>query len=199
MDKGIFHILLDNGHGSNTPGKCSPDKSIREYSYVRELVAGIADRLIIDGYNVHLVTPELTDISLKERCRRINELCRQYGALNCLSVSVHINAAGSDGQWHNASGWQVCVAQRCSINSMELASSLAKSAEHFFKVRRPLPAQDYWPMNLAMCRDTACPAVLTENLFQDCHKDVDTLLSPEGFNDIVSLHVNGIQDYIKSL
>ena len=25
--------LIDNGHGANTPGKCSPDKQIREYSY----------------------------------------------------------------------------------------------------------------------------------------------------------------------
>lgn len=28
-------ILIDNGHGSNTPGKCSPDGRLREYSYVR--------------------------------------------------------------------------------------------------------------------------------------------------------------------
>jgi len=30
-------ILIDNGHGSNTPGKCSPDGRLREYSYTREI------------------------------------------------------------------------------------------------------------------------------------------------------------------
>lgn len=31
-------ICLDNGHGINTPGKCSPDKKLKEYSYAREIV-----------------------------------------------------------------------------------------------------------------------------------------------------------------
>ena len=26
-------ILIDNGHGINTPGKCSPDGKFREYKY----------------------------------------------------------------------------------------------------------------------------------------------------------------------
>ena len=28
-------VLIDNGHGSNTAGKCSPDKSLLEYKYAR--------------------------------------------------------------------------------------------------------------------------------------------------------------------
>ena len=35
-------VLIDNGHGSNTPGKCSPDGQLREYAYTRE----IAERLV---------------------------------------------------------------------------------------------------------------------------------------------------------
>lgn len=31
-----------------------------------------------------------------------------------------------------------------------------------------------------MCRDTKCPAILTENLFQDNKEDVDFLLSEKG-------------------
>ncbi len=26
-------ILIDNGHGTETPGKCSPDGRLREYAY----------------------------------------------------------------------------------------------------------------------------------------------------------------------
>ena len=50
-----------------------------------------------------------------------------------------------------------------------------------------------------MCRDTKCPAVLTENMFQDNEEDVKLLLSEDGKQRIVDTHVNGIINYIKSL
>ena len=43
---------------------------------------------------------------------------------------------------------------------------------------------------------TRCAACLTENLFQDNRADVDYLLSPEGFETIVRLHVEGIKNYV---
>ncbi len=30
-------ILIDNGHGTNTPSKCSPDRCYHEWSYTRQL------------------------------------------------------------------------------------------------------------------------------------------------------------------
>ncbi|ROS80388.1 N-acetylmuramoyl-L-alanine amidase, partial [Muribaculaceae bacterium Isolate-039 (Harlan)] len=38
-------ILIDNGHGNNTPGKCSPDQSLREYAYAREIAGRVVDAL----------------------------------------------------------------------------------------------------------------------------------------------------------
>jgi hypothetical protein len=34
-------ILTDNGHGSNTPGKCSPDVRFKEYKYTREITSAV--------------------------------------------------------------------------------------------------------------------------------------------------------------
>ena len=48
-------------------------------------------------------------------------------------------------------------------------------------------------------KHTNCPAVLTENLFQDNREDVDYLLSDAGKQAIVRLHVKGIIDYLNSL
>ena len=45
-------------------------------------------------------------------------------------------------------------------------------------------------------KHTKCPAVLTENLFQDNRTDVDFLLSEAGKRAIVDLHVNGIINYL---
>ena len=30
-------VLIDNGHGSDTPGKRSPNGRLREYAYTREI------------------------------------------------------------------------------------------------------------------------------------------------------------------
>ena len=192
-------ILIDNGHGYNTPGKCSPDGRIREYKYTREISPVVVERLRMAGYDAELVTPETYDVSLSTRVRRINGICRQMGTGNVLVVSIHLNAAGN-GQWLNARGWSAHVGLNASKKSKHLAECLAKAAEvERVKVRRPLPTQDYWPQNLAICRDTLCPAVLTENLFQDNREDVELLLSEAGKEAIVSLHVKGIIKYIQSV
>ena len=34
----MLTVILDNGHGVNTPGKCSPDRSLLEYRWTREMV-----------------------------------------------------------------------------------------------------------------------------------------------------------------
>ena len=59
----------------------------------------MSKKLKDNGYKVFIVTPETTDISLKERCRRINsEYIKNHK--NAISISIHNNAAGADGKWH---------------------------------------------------------------------------------------------------
>ena len=90
------------------------------------------------------------------------------------------------------------VAQNASASSKRLAGCLADAAAaQGLYVRKPLPTQKYWVQSLAMCRDTLCPAVLTENLFQDNRQDGDYLLSPAGRAAIVQLHFDGITKYLK--
>ncbi len=43
---------------------------------------------------------------------------------------------------------------------------------------------------------TACPAVLTENMFMDAKADCDFLLSQEGQQALIDLHVTGIKFYL---
>jgi N-acetylmuramoyl-L-alanine amidase len=56
----------------------------------------------------------------------------------------------------------------------------------------------YVVQSLAICRDTNCPAVLVENLFQDNKEDVAYLLSAEGKNTLLGVMYNGIVDYINT-
>ena len=51
--------------------------------------------------------------------------------------------------------------------------------------------------NFYVIYHTKCPAVLTENLFQDNPEDVVYLTSERGIKAIVDLHVNGICKYFE--
>lgn len=195
MNKSII-VLLDNGHGINTPGKCSPDKTLLEYKWAREIV----DKLMVEfaklGIRSIKLVPEDTDISLRERVRRANQHYKNNNK-QAILISVHCNAAGGDSKWHNACGWSVFVAQNASNNSKRLARNLYEEAEkRGLKGNRSVPKEKYWIQSLAMCRDTNCPAVLTENMFQDNKEDVALLLSEEGKKKIIDAHVQGVLNYL---
>lgn len=190
-------ILIDNGHGAETPGKCSPDGRLREYAWTREIARRVCDKLKAPGYDARLLVPELNDVSLRERVRRVNSVYAGAGSGNVLLVSIHVNAAGS-GQWHNASGWTAWVAPKASQRSRQLASLLNAEAVRL-NLKGNRSREPFFTGNFAILRDTKCPAVLTENMFQDNSHDVDYLLSERSKSEITELHVNAITQYLRSL
>lgn len=211
MNKQQAIIILGTAHRMREPGKESPDKRLKECVYSRELCKEIADKLRAYGCKVEIdyepldlprsmqspnYKQELNN-ELAMRVNYVNEVCRQKGAKNVLYVSIHVDASGSDGQWHSPNGWSVRVSLNASENSKKLAGYLFDTAKQKgLKVRQPSISQKYWPQNLFVLRNTECPAVLTENLFQDNKADVDYLLSDVGRHVIARLHVEGILKYV---
>ena len=188
-------IIIGTAHRMREPGKQSPDGRLKECVYSREICNKIAEKLQAKGHSCVIdYTPldlprNMWDANSKRernkelamRVNYVNEQCRQYGAANVLYVSVHCNAAGADGKWHDARGWCVMVSSVASEKSKILAGCLfdvAKSSG--VKTRQPLPTQKYWPQSLYVLNNTKCPAILTENLFQDNKEDVAYLLSDKG-------------------
>ncbi len=192
-------VILDAGHGDPplTGGKCSPDRKLLEYYWARDMVQRIAAKLKAKGVDVHILVPENTDTPLDVRIARVNKLCNQHGSSNCLLVSVHNNASGIDGQWHEPNGWCVFVAKVASANSKLLAKLLYSEAiKARLQGNRSVPQEHYWQNNFAIIRKTQCPAVLTENLFMDNQNDCAYLLSEVGKETLANMHVNGIMNYI---
>lgn len=194
-------VLIDNGHGKNTKGKCSPDKRILEWEYCRELACRLYEKLLVEGIQAILLVPEEKDVSLSERVRRekkITKEAKKAGKETCF-ISLHLNAAGGDGKWKTARGWTGWIAQEASADSKKLAQLLYAEAEaRNLQGDRCVPKTKYWTANYTICTDTSCPAVLTENLFQDNLEDVEYLLTEEGKNTLVDLHVAAIKKYINS-
>ena len=192
-------VLIDNGHGENTPGKRSPDGRLMEWAYSREIADMVIAGLCKLGIDAERIVKEDTDIPLSERCRRANAIYKETGK-KAILVSIHCNAAGSGASWMNAHGWSVFVSNNASSNSKKLADCLGQIAECIpVPVRKPKPNQLYWQQNLAICRDTNCLAVLTENFFQDNKEDVEFLLSPEGKQQVIQIHIDGILNYLKTI
>ncbi len=192
-------IILGTAHGSNVPGKRSPDGKFREYKFSREVIALLRPRLEASGFTVFVDMPSdevprpgNTELSL--RCRYVNGICKKFGPQNCIYVSIHVNAAGSDGQWHDARGFAVYVARSCSQTSKRLARTLCDLAiSRGLRGNRSVPSAHYWQADFYVLRNTACPAVLTENLFQDNRADVEFLSSQAGKEAVATLHLDAIK------
>lgn len=191
-----LYILIDNGHGVDTKGKRSPDESILEYKYTRDIATAIYTKLL-DYPNIHpiLITPEQQDISLKTRVERINSYCKLYGAKNCIMISLHLNAAGNGTKWMSGRGWE-CYTTPNNNNSDRLATYLYFYASSIFtnqKIRVDYSDNDPdKEANFYIIKGANCPAVLTENFFMDNKTDAKYLLSEQGFNNIVDVHVQAI-------
>lgn len=196
-------ILIDNGHGRNTPGKRSPDGKFLEYRYTRDIANVVVNQLRKLGYDAELLVTELHDVTLLDRVHRVNVKCQSLGKNNVLVVSIHCNAAGNGKEWLKATGWE-CWTSVGRTESDALAESLIRAAEENFigkKIRLNVNKQGDRDKekNFTILHSTLCPAVLTENFFMDNQDDVDYLLSKEGRDAVIRCHVEGIANYLKTL
>lgn len=191
-------VLLDNGHGIDTGGKRSPDGRLLEYKYAREIVQMIHCELGKQGINSIILVPEEKDISLTERCNRANKYYENDK--ESFLISIHCNAAGDGSKWLTGRGWEAWTSVG-QTKSDVLAECLYDEAEGWLppgtKIRTDkIDGDRDKEKNFTILYKTKCPAVLTENLFQDNKEDVDYMLSDEGKRAIVMLHVKGIMNYI---
>ena len=214
MDKSKVLIIIDRGHGSTTPGKCSPlfegvdGKMTRFYDwkYVREISDRVVKQLKEEGYtNIYIDNPEDWDVSLVTRKNRINNKYTEAKkkGMKAFMISIHVNAAGN-GPWMNARGWSGWTSKGQTAGD-KLADKLYEAANEVLtplnqRIRKDMSDGDPdWESNFYILKNTNCPACLTENMFQDNKEDVDWLLSEEGRKAITDIHVKGIKKYIASL
>lgn len=180
-------ILLDNGHGVDTPGKRSPlwsnGTQLFEWSWTREITSLIKERLDAQGLDSLLLVPEDTDISLSERAKRCNAITGPK-----ILISVHGNAS-SNGK---ARGWEVFTTT-ADNNSDKLAQCFEDNFKYCFA---DLKNRGDKEKDFTLLYKVNCPCVLTENFFYDNEEDCKFMLSDEGKDAIVELHVRSILEYI---
>lgn len=193
-------ILIDPGHGIDTPGKRSPDGLFREYLWNRQVADLILEGLVSAGVDASLVVTETNDVTLRNRVNRVNTICNRLGASNVLLVSIHANAAGDGSAWMDARGWS-CYTSKGKTKSDQVAECLYDAFEEEFqnrKIRKDMSDGDRdWEENFYVLQRSKCPAVLLENFFYDNREECAWMLQEETKRRIASAAVKGIIKYIK--
>ena len=192
-------VLIDPGHGIDTPGKRSPDGQFLEYLWNRQVADMLLERLVSMGIDASLVVTETNDVTLRNRVNRVNTICNKVGASNVLLVSIHANAAGNGSSWQNAKGWS-CYTSKGKTKSDQVAEYLYDAFEEEFperKIRKDLSDGDRdWEDNFFVLEKSRCPAVLLENFFYDNKEECAWMLQNETKRRIASAAAKGIAMYV---
>lgn len=196
-------VLIAQAHAQSTPGKRSPDGKFREYAYSREITKLIVEKLHQRGIRSLVINPEIEeDIKLSVQAARVNKYVEQYKYQydEIVLISPHVNA-GPKNEWSKANGWTVFVYNKASQKSRKLARIMADMAYNKYGLKgdRWIPESKYFEANYAILRETNCPAILSENMFQTNKEDVEWLQSKEGKETISDLHVFSILEYMETI
>lgn len=194
-----YGVILDPGHGDrgHTAGKRSPDGTLIEGEWARDIAARLAPVLRNIGFDVRQTVTGGEDTPLKDRVEYANAVMAENPDTQWRYISIHVNAAGSKGEWLKANGWEVYVSARTSRDNRKFAQTLYGVAESLgLRGNRSVPSYRYWVRNFYVLNQTRMPAVLTENLFMDNEADCAFLKSEEGRNTIVRLHAQALCEHL---
>ena len=153
-------VCLDYGHGKSTAGKRSPDGTLLEYEFNRDV--GRRLKAILERHNVKVIetVEDDTDLALSSRCGVANFYKCDY------FVSIHANADKES--WTSANGWEIYV-----IAKGGQAEKLAQKIQKYSK-ELGLKDRGIKTANFTVLADTDMPAVLIEHGFytnkEECEK-----------------------------
>ena len=166
-------IVVNAGHGPDTPGKRSPDGSLREYQFNAPVARRIG-ALLLQYEGVEILHPfdDSRDVPLQERTDRANS----WGAN--LYVSIHANAAGDGASWHSAEGIETFVHD----SRPRAAEALAIAIQRKIIAATGRADRGVKSQNFHELRETKCTAVLVECGFMT-HKQECELLKSDAYRE----------------
>lgn len=180
----------------------SPNKNLDELTYLNRLTDDIILRLRESVKDTPFITITKLAGPMDQILARLQTLTRTTPPTsNCL-IAVGLNSTRMDGHYQAGKGWRV-ISNPESSQSSTLATALATAAMQTLGHRAT--SNQNTATSLAHLNQTpiltatAIPAVLTLNLYQDNRQDAAYLLSSEGRQAIISLHVKGISAYLERL
>ena len=166
-------VCLDPGHGVESPGKCSPDKSYYEHEFALDMARRIQAHMERCGVRVVLTR---TDEHCPTGKANTNDLLKRVAISDAagadLFVSIHSNASGNE--WSNASGLMIYTSAGPETASRNVAAKavLARMTAAGVELRGSPLVHD---IELVVTRETVAPAMLIEYGFHTSRTEVALL------------------------
>ena len=169
-------IILDPAHGSDVPGKSSPDGSFKEYQYSREILNKLKPKLEAEGFRVEFSNTTDKEIGLSKRVKFATDLEIQK-TQSKVFFSLHNNASGYGKDWAKARGFEIWVKPSADPLTYKVAKYIIESLSLEFpdyKMRVLSPKEVVKSANFVVLGGKF-PSVLLEWLFMDNQEDLAIL------------------------
>ena len=187
-------VCLDPGHGVESPGKCSPDKSYYEHEFALDMARRIQAHLERCGVRVVLTR---TDEHCPTGKADTNDLLKRVAISDAagadLFVSIHSNASGNE--WSSASGLMIYTSAGPETASRNVAAKavLARMTEGVVELRGGPLVHD---IELVVTRKTAAPAMLIEYGFHTSKTEVELLKKDSYRAKLAEATAKGVCDFL---
>ena len=187
-------VCLDPGHGVESPGKCSPDKSYYEHEFALDMARRIQAHLKRCGVRVVLTR---TDEHCPTGKADTNDLLKRVAISDAagadLFVSLHSNASGNE--WSNASGLMIYTSAGPETASRNVAAKavLSRMTEVGVELRGSPLVHD---IELVVTRKTAAPAMLIEYGFHTNRTEVGLLKKSSYRAKLAEATAKGVCDFL---
>lgn len=193
---GRITVVIDPGHGKTTGGKRSPDSSLMEWEFNRDVAYRLKDLLEAQGYTVIMTVSkdDQTDPSLADRVAVANN------AKNVdLFVSIHANANGSGSSWDSAHGWEIWIHKSggASEKAAQYIEAATKSAITEFS-DRGIKKTGTGEKGLYVSRNTEMPSVLIEHGFYTNQSECQLMKTSEFRQRLAQADATGIINFFNS-
>ncbi|TXC91041.1 N-acetylmuramoyl-L-alanine amidase [Metabacillus litoralis] len=178
-------IMIDAGHGKDTPGKRSVD-GMKEYEFNSAVASKLKELLMLfEGVSVMFSHSDSSDVPLHVRTSRANS------ANVDLFVSIHANAHGNGRTWTSAEGIETFVYQTKPKEAAELAAKVQEELIRATKRKnRGVKAADFYVLE-----KTKMTAILCECGFMT-NKEEAALLRTDAYRALCARSIaNGIASY----
>ncbi|XJZ26904.1 N-acetylmuramoyl-L-alanine amidase [Bacillota bacterium Lsc_1132] len=176
-------IMLDAGHGYNTPGKRSP-AGFQEYEFNRKTAAYAKEFLeIYENITVYFAHSDQRDVPLKERTDSANRLKVD------VYVSIHANAYGT--AWNNAGGIETYVY----LSKPKEAYELAQKIQNYLVAETGQQNRGVKTADFHVLRETNMTAVLTECGFMTNQAEAELLRSDAYQRTCADAIVKGLAEH----
>ena len=186
-------VLLDAGHGIETPGKRSPvwkdGTQLFEWEFNRYIVDKISQYLTASNIsNIKLVQTD-RDIPLQDRSTLTNLLFEEYKKdYFVYLVSIHGNAADSP----LANGVEVFTTKGITVCDTVADIHMEELTTLGWKMRPESNKKLNKDLDFWILRKTDCPSILTESGFYTNEVECKKMLDPYWRNQIALAHIRAM-------